>query len=80
MLHKTHIVTRGKRKRRAERLKSRHSNASSKTYSYEQLELNKNNSNDFRVYRLARKIRQNKPATRFVRAAGFAVEEIYVVN
>lgn len=77
MLHKTRIVTRGKRKRRAERLKSRHS---SKAYSYEQLELNENKSKDFRVYRLARKIRQNKPATRFVRAAGFAVEEIYIVN
>ena len=74
MLHKARTVTRGKRKRRAEKLNSRHSNASSKTYSYEQLELNKNKSKDFRVYRLARKIRQNKPATRFVRAAGFAVD------
>lgn len=76
MLHKTRIVTRGKRKRRAERLKSRHS---SKEYSYEQLELNENKSKDFRVYRLARKIRQNKPATRFARAAGFNMQKKFTL-
>lgn len=71
MLHKTRIVTRG---RRAERLKSRYSN---KAYSYEQLELNKSLGKGFRAFRmpLIETFKtQNKPATRFARAAGFAVD------